>query len=164
MGPELLRQTHALLGAVFVAVGTGGTVHGLLNYRHKTGGRWPVFAVDAEGSALFRPPIHGAVRRLPGYGNGRPTQLLLEARPGVDYVVYVRDAEAASRCSWLAESQGLCVGPSSGAVLAATAKVLERRPELLPAGPIVAVMADHGESYREILLPFLTSVAATNPN
>jgi hypothetical protein len=53
-----------------------------------------VFAVDAEGSALFRPPMHGAIRRLSGYGNGRPTPLLLDVCADIDYVAYVRDAEA----------------------------------------------------------------------
>lgn len=162
LGPEIIRQTHGQLGALFVPVGTGGTLHGLLDYRRKTGGQWQVFAVDAEGSALFRPPIHGAVRRLSGYGNGRPTPLLLDVSDDIEYVAYVRDAEAIERCRWLAEHTGLSVGPSSGAVLAAIGKVMARRPDLLPTGPIVALLSDRGESYAEVLRPVLaTAVKAT---
>jgi cysteine synthase A len=149
---EIGQQTPRPFGSVFVPVGTGATLNGLLRHRRKTGATWRAFAVDAGGSGLFRPPPPGLRRRLSGYGNGHATGLIREVLEEIDHVVYVADQEALAMCRRLADRPGLLVGPSSGAVLAAIAKVAQNRPDLLPDAELsVAVLPDRGECYPEIL-------------
>jgi cysteine synthase A len=152
LAPEIERQAPGRLRNLFVPVGTGATLSGLLRHRRKSGRGWRAFAVDAEGSGLFRPPRHGTRRGLSGYGNGHPTGLLREAWEEIDHVVYVADREALLMCRWLMRRHGLCVGPSSGATLAAVAKVAARRRDLLPPGELsLAILPDRGDCYGELL-------------
>ena len=148
LGPEIVAQVGGPIGAVFVPVGTGGTLNGLIRHRANCGGSWSFFAVDAEGSALFRPPLHGASRTLSGYGNGRPTDLLKEVHDQIDHVIFVKDGEAISMCRRICDTEGLSIGPSAGAALAAFEKVASRRPDLVPNDqPAVAILPDRGEVY-----------------
>lgn len=148
LGPELTAQIGGEMGAVFLPIGTGGTLNGLIHHRANRGGSWSFFAVDAEGSGLFRPPLHGAIRTLSGYGNGRPTNLLEEVHDLIDHVVFVTDVEAISMCRRMHRTEGLCIGPSAGATLAAFEKTALRRPDLLPSDlPRVAILPDRGDVY-----------------
>ncbi len=147
LAPEIDAQLGNDAGSVFLPAGTGATLHGLLNYKRKYGRRWRVFAVDAEGSNLFRPP-QGAKRRLPGYGNAKPTGLIRELNDEPFHVVHVTDHEAIAMCHRLWQKGRLFVGPSSGATMAAIEKVLVRRPDLIPDyGYPVAILPDGGEHY-----------------
>jgi cysteine synthase len=150
LAPELARQVDLDGAALFAPVGTGAMLNGLISYRRAMSGAWPAFAVDANGSGLFRPPIHGARRLLSGYGNGRPTGLLAEVRAEIEYAAYVTDAEAVNACWRLRRREGLTVGPSSGAVLAAIENVVTRRPDLLPERCLpIAILPDWGDAYAD---------------
>lgn len=144
---EVVIQAGDTVGAVFVPVGTGATLSGLLRYRARNGMHWPVFAVDADGSNLFR-CAQGVKRRLSGYGNAGPTKIVSELAGEPYYVVHVSDSRAVDMCHRAWQRDRLSVGPSSGATLSAVARVLERRPDLLPhTGPIVAILPDGGQNY-----------------
>jgi cysteine synthase A len=151
LGPEMLLQTRGLLGAIFLPVNTGGTINGLIRHRRRLGGTWKIIAVDAEGSALFRPPIHGAVKSLSGYGNRRPTRLIGDVLHEIDFVTFVRDAEALAMCRRLSDTERLSVGPSSGAVLAAMHKVFTQRADMVSAhAAAIAILPDRGNDYPEV--------------
>src|SRR5262249_6870932 len=164
LAPEIERQAPRPFTSVFVPVGTGATLNGLLRYRRQQGATWRAFAVDAEGSGLFRRPC-GLRRALSGYGNGHATGLIREVLEDLDHVVYVADQEALAMCRQLVRRHGLLLGPSSGATLAAIAKVARRRPDLLPAADLsVALLPDRGESYPEVLkeTPIVRPTSAAN--
>ena len=147
LGPELLTQTDGRIAAVFVAVGTGATVNGLLRFRDRNGLNFPIFGVDAQGSALLRSPKTSERRLLSGYGNGRLTGIMADCRERLDFCVFVHDIEAVAFCSAM-RSGGLWLGASSGAVAAAAQKVLKYRSSLLARpGRIVLLMPDKGEYY-----------------
>lgn len=144
--PELVTQCRGEISAVFVPVGTGGLLCGFAQYRRRHRVRWRLFAVDALGSALFRPPC-GSKRHLSGYGNGQPTELVACGSTDIDAVLYASDTEALAMCHRL-RGEGIFVGPSSGAVAAACEKLIVHRPELLPdAGFPVLIFPDSGENY-----------------
>ncbi len=147
---DMYRQMHEDLAAVFVAVGTGGLANGLHQFRERFQLNFQIFAVDADGSCLARPPKHGGRRRLSGYGNGIAPPLMSEVRAHLDRWVFVQDEEAVEMCHRMRDQHGTWVGPSSGAVLAAFEKIATWRSHLLPkSGHVVAILSDGGEVYRD---------------
>lgn len=147
---QLYRQFHEQIDGVFVAVGTGGLANALFHFRKRYGLNFPIYAVDADGSCLARPPRHGARRRLSGYGNGIHPQLMSEVRDDLDHWINVDDEEAVAMCHHLRDHHSLLVGPSSGAVLAAFEKMSRLRRAALPkTGNLIAILPDGGEAYTD---------------
>ena len=128
---------------IFVAgVGTGGTVSGVGEYLKQQNPRVQVVAVEPAGSPVLsegRAGKHG----IQGIGAGFVPETL---NTGVyDEVIAIEDADAFAAGRELAAHDGLLVGISSGAAVAAAAQ-LARRPE--NAGKlIVALLPDTGERY-----------------
>ena len=149
LAQEIEEQTRGDVSAVFVVVGTGATLNGILQYKIQHAARWRVIAVDAAGSALFHVPPSGTKRRLPGYGNGLRTGLVKALPAGLDYVVHVTDWDVVMACHEMRRI-GLNVGPSSGAIVAAVDYVAQFRPELLGGyGRPLLIMPDGGEHYED---------------
>lgn len=144
--PQIVEQAGGDLGGIFLPVGTGGLVNGAVRYRKQCGADFPIFAVDAEGSALLRIPPPGVKRKLPGYGNGIQTKLIAEVADDI-VPVWVRDIDAVAGCYELL-AQGIRVGPSSGAAAAGFRQVLRDDPErLVTDKPIVILLPDSGTPY-----------------
>lgn len=139
-GPELLQQLSGDLDAVFVAVSTGGTLAGLARFLRRESPATQIIAVDAYGSvALGGSP---GPRLLTGIGASQASSFVSAGL--YDDLIFVRDAEAFANCRALASGTGLAVGGSSGATLAACARVLARDPDL---ERVVCLCADRGQSY-----------------
>jgi cysteine synthase len=146
---EIDEQTKGSMQALILPVGTGGMLNGILKYKNHSGARWPVIAVDAQGSALFHVPPPRIKRRLPGYGNGLRSGLVRQLPAGLDAVVHVSDNDVVSACHFLANN-GLSVGPSSGATVVALNYIAIHRPELLEGhGLPVAIFPDSGIAYSD---------------
>jgi N-(2-amino-2-carboxyethyl)-L-glutamate synthase len=139
-GPELLQQLRGDLDAVFVPVSTGGTLTGIGRFLRRESPGTRIVAVDAAGSVALGGST--ARRLLVGIGASRRSSFV--TRDLYDEQLAVGDAEAFAFCRTLAEARGVLVGGSSGAVLAACARVLARRPEL---ERVVCLCADRGDSY-----------------
>jgi cysteine synthase len=74
--------------------------------------------------------------------------LLQEVHDQINHVVFVTDAEALSMRDRMRDTEGLSIGPSAGATLAAFKKTVKRRPDLVPdALPSIAILPDRGEVY-----------------
>lgn len=147
LAEEIWRQTSGEVSSLFFPCGTGATIAGLANRLKKLKPTIRVFAVDAFGSNLFRPAK--GKRKLPGYGNSKATDLIKEAYKLIDYVIYVADPAAVEMCHSL-KREGIWVGPSSGAAVAAFCQVNSYSPHLLPNYGIPVVVApDGGENYTE---------------
>ena len=139
-GPELIQQLTGNLDAVFVAVSTGGTLAGLARFLRRESPCTRIIAVDANGSvALGGSP---GPRLLTGIGASQPSSFVTADL--YDELILVRDAEAFAFCRALASATGLSVGGSSGATLAACARVLARDHE---EKNVVCLSADRGQSY-----------------
>jgi 2,3-diaminopropionate biosynthesis protein SbnA len=139
-GPELLQQLAGDLDAVFVAVSTGGTLAGLARFLRRESHGTRIIAVDAHGSvALGGSP---GPRLLTGIGASRASSFV--SADLYDERVFVRDAEAFAFCRALARATGLAVGGSSGATLAACARMLAHEHGY---ERVVCLCADRGQSY-----------------
>jgi N-(2-amino-2-carboxyethyl)-L-glutamate synthase len=149
LAPEIDHQLGNSLRTVLVPVGTGALLNGIVRYKTHHGKSWRVIAVDASGSALFHIPLPGTKRRLPGYGNGMRCGLVRHMPPGLDAVVHVEDSEVMAACNLLRRN-GLCVGPSSGATVAALNYLVRFRPEFLSSNSYpLLIFPDSGDAYMD---------------
>ncbi|HEX2094420.1 MAG TPA: cysteine synthase family protein [Longimicrobiaceae bacterium] len=139
-GPEIYQQMHGKVDAVFVAVGTGGTLAGIGRFFQEVSHAIRVIGVDVPGSVVFGGPR--APRHLSGIGSARPSSFL--APGGYHSHMLVSEAEAIALCRLVAQHTRLTVGGSSGAALAACARYLRDHPH---SGDVVCICPDGGENY-----------------
>ena len=141
---EIVADFPAGLDALITGVGTGGHLTGCAQVLKA---RWPklqVFAVEPSAS----PVISGgapAPHPIQGIGAGFiPTNLHTALLDGVIQVDAEPAREMARRC---AREEGMLVGISSGATLAAIAQKL---PDLQPGATVLGFNYDTGERYLSI--------------
>jgi cysteine synthase A len=146
-GPEIWRDTDGTVGVVVAGVGTGGTISGTARFlKEKKSSVLAVAVEPAESQVLAGKPAgaHG----IQGIGAGFVPKTYDASV--VDEVLPVTTQEAIETKKRLSAELGLLVGISSGAAVAAAAKVAAR-PE--SAGKtIVAILPDTGERYLSVEL------------
>ena len=141
-GPEIYRQMHGEVDALFVAVSTGGTLAGIGRFFQEVSPATSIIGVDAHGSVIFGTPP--APRKLTGIGSSKSSSFI--TRDLYSSHMLVRDEEAFAFCRALSQATGIKVGGSSGAVLAACARYLLAHPEVRN---VVCVCADGGDNYAD---------------
>lgn len=153
-GPEIWDDTDGAIDILISGVGTGGTITGVSRYIKNTKGKAiqsvaveptasPVLTQARAGEAI-KPGPH----KIQGIGAGFvPAVLDLSL---VDAVEQVSNEDAVLYARRLAKEEGIISGISSGAAVAAAAR-LARQPE--NAGKtIVAILPDSGERYLSSIL------------
>lgn len=145
-GPEIWRDTDGLVDIFVAGVGTGGTVSGIGRYLKEQNPDIKVVAVEPAESPMISQGRKGP-HKIQGIGAGFvPENLDLSV---VDEVMTVRGDQAMTTCRELGATEGLLVGISSGAAVAAAAE-LARRPANR-GKRIVALAPDTGERYLSVL-------------
>lgn len=139
-GPEIYRQMHGRVDALFIAVSTGGTLAGVSRYFREVSPATRIIGVDAQGSVIFGTPP--GARLLTGIGSSRRSSFL--ASESYDEYMQAHDEEAFVFCRAISEQAGFHLGGSSGAVLAMCSRYLQLHPE---AEHVVCLCADHGANY-----------------
>ncbi|WP_288391702.1 cysteine synthase A [uncultured Acinetobacter sp.] len=148
-GPEIWEATQGQVDILVAGVGTGGTISGISHYFEKIQNK-PIYSVAVEPaeSPIISQTKRGeaitpAPHKIQGIGaNFIPKNLDLDI---VDEVITVESADAIEWARKCAAQEGILVGISCGAALAAAAKIAER-PE--NAGKtIVVILPDAGERY-----------------
>jgi cysteine synthase A len=141
---EILSDFPDGVDALVTGVGTGGHITGL---GHVLKARFPsiqVIAVEPERSAVLsggEPRPH----RIQGIGAGFVPGVLDQSV--LDRVMTVSEVEAFAYMRHAARREGALVGISSGASLAAVARLL---PELEPGSTVLTYCYDTGERYLSI--------------
>jgi cysteine synthase A len=141
---EVLRDFPEGLDVTITGVGTGGHITALGEILKQ---RWPdhrTFAVEPTKSPVISGGTH-TPHRLQGIGAGfLPGNLHREVLDGVIQVDEEAAFEMARRC---AREEGIFVGPSSGASLAAVAQKL---PELPAGSRVLTFCYDTGDRYLSV--------------
>ncbi|MFN9215877.1 MAG: cysteine synthase A [Gemmatimonadota bacterium] len=146
------RATAAEIAADFpggvdyliTGVGTGGHITGVSEVLKQTMPSLRTFAVEPAKSPVISGGTH-APHRLQGIGAGFvPANLHREA---LDGTIQVTEEEAFEMARACARREGIFVGPSSGASLAAVA---QRLPEMADGAVVVTFCYDIGDRYLSV--------------
>lgn len=139
---EILADTDGQVDALVAGIGTGGTITGVGEVLRKHNPDVTIAAVEPAASPLLSEGTAGP-HKIQGIGaNFVPTVLDTEI---YDEVFAIDDDEAMEKARQVAREEGILVGISSGAAVAAAEK-LGSRPEF--AGKrIVVIIPSFGERY-----------------
>jgi cysteine synthase A len=141
---EIAADFPSGVDALITGVGTGGHITGCAQVLKKMWPRLKVFAVEPSASPVIsggKPSPHP----IQGIGAGFiPANLHVDVLDGVIQVEAEAAREMARRS---AREEGLLVGISSGATLAAIAQKL---PEIAPGATVLGFNYDTGERYLSI--------------
>ena len=153
-GPEIWNDTDGEVDVIVSGVGTGGTITGISRYIKNTKGKKIIsVAVEPADSPVISQRLAGqeikpGPHKIQGIGAGFiPDTLDLSL---VDRVEQVSNEEAIDFALRLAKEEGILVGLSCGAAVAAAVR-LAKLPEF--AGKtIVVILPDSGERYLSSVL------------
>jgi cysteine synthase A len=141
---EILADFPEGIDVVITGVGTGGHITGVAHILKRKFPALLVYAVEPEASAVISGGAPGP-HPIQGIGAGFiPKNLDMAA---IDGAITVSAAEAKEYALRSARTEGLLVGLSSGATLAAIAKKL---PELKPGARVLGFNYDTGERYLSV--------------
>jgi cysteine synthase A len=148
-GPEIWNDTDGGVDVLVAGVGTGGTITGISRYIKNTKGKKIVtVAVEPKESPVISQKLAGydimpAPHRIQGIGAGFiPDTLDLSM---VDRVEQISSDEALDYAKRLAREEGLLVGISSGAAVAAAVRLAKE--DEFAGKTIVVVLPDGAERY-----------------
>lgn len=141
-GPEIFADTDGEVDIFVAGVGTGGTITGTGKFLKEKNKNIKIVAVEPEDSPILSKGI-GGKHGIQGIGAGFVPEVLDKAI--VEEVVTVKTEDAYKAARELGKCEGILVGISSGAAMAA-ATAIAKRPE--NAGKnIVVILPDTGERY-----------------
>jgi len=141
---EILDDFPQGLDYIITGVGTGGHITGVAEVLKKEFPKLKVFAVEPVDSPVISGGAPGP-HKIQGIGAGFiPDNLKTEL---LDGVITVSQEEAYKYAKRAAREEGLFIGISSGASLAAVAKKIQ---ELPPNSRILTFSYDHGERYLSV--------------
>jgi cysteine synthase A len=139
---EIWWDTDGLADAVVAGVGTGGTITGIADVIKRRKTSFKAIAVEPAGSPVLSGGQPGR-HVIQGIGAGFVPAVL--DRSLIDEVVQVTDQEALDWARRAAKEEGLLVGISSGAALAAAQTVAARKE--MEGKLIVVIIPSCGERY-----------------
>ena len=148
-GPEIWNDTDGAIDVLVAGVGTGGTISGVSRYIKNTKGKKIIsVAVEPKESPVISQhlagqPIQPAPHKIQGIGAGFiPETLDISV---IDRVEQVESAEAIEYAKRLAKEEGLLVGISCGAAVAAAVRLGQL--DEFAGKTIVVILPDGAERY-----------------
>ena len=146
-GPEIWDDTDGKIDGFICSVGTGGTLAGTGMFLKERNPKVTIGLADPGGSALYNFYAHGELKAegnsiTEGIGNGRITANLENAP--IDVAFHIPDSESIPLVFDMIDTEGLCLGGSSGVNLAGALRLAR---QLGPGCTIVTVLCDYGSRY-----------------
>lgn len=145
-GPEIYNDLEGKLDVFIAGVGTGGTITGVGRYLKEKNPNIHIIAVEPSASSLLSGGTAGP-HKIQGIGANFIPEIL--DRSVIDEVIPISNEVAEQTMLDVVKKEGLFVGMSSGAALAA-AQTLSRDPKYT-GKRIVVLLPDTGSRYLSIL-------------
>jgi len=139
---EIWRDTDGLVDALVAGVGTGGTITGVADIIKRRKATFQAIAVEPAASPVLSGGKPGS-HKIQGIGAGFIPKILDTSL--IDKVVQVQDEEAMDWARRAARQEGILAGISSGAALAAAARVAQRKE--MAGRLIVVILPSCSERY-----------------
>ena len=141
-GPEIYSATDGKVDIFVAGVGTGGTITGTGKYLKEQNSKIKVVAVEPAASPVLSKGVKGP-HGIQGIGAGFVPDIL---DTGIyDEIIPVKDEDAFAYGRIMGRKEGVLVGISSGAALAAAVELAKR--EENAGKQIVVLMPDTGDRY-----------------
>lgn len=141
-GPEIWNDTNGNVDIFVAGVGTGGTITGVGEFLKSKKADVKIVAVEPEASPLLSKGIAGS-HKIQGIGaNFVPSILNTNI---YDEIIPVSNEDAYAMGKAIGNTEGILVGISSGAALAAAIKVAQRKEN--EGKNIVVFFVDSGDRY-----------------
>lgn len=141
-GPEIYSATDGKVDIFVAGVGTGGTITGTGKYLKEQNSKIKVVAVEPATSPVLSKGVKGP-HGIQGIGAGFVPDIL---DTGIyDEIIPVKDEDAFTYGRIMGKKEGVLVGISSGAALAAAVELAKR--EENAGKQIVVLMPDTGDRY-----------------
>lgn len=141
-GPEIYSATDGKVDIFVAGVGTGGTITGTGKYLKEQNSKIKVVAVEPATSPVLSKGVKGP-HGIQGIGAGFVPDIL---DTGIyDEIIPVKDEDAFAYGRMMGRKEGVLVGISSGAALAAAVELAKR--EENAGKQIVVLMPDTGDRY-----------------
>jgi len=150
-GQEIWAQTGGKIDGFICSVGSGGTLGGVSLALKEKSKKITIGLADPGGAALYEYYTNGELKAegtsiTEGIGQGRITANLEDIK--VDKAYRINDDEALKVLFDLVETDGLCLGGSSGVNVAGAIRLAK---DLGPGHTIVTILCDYGNRYQSKL-------------
>lgn len=141
-GPEIWEDTDGKIDVFVASVGTGGTLTGTARYLKEKNPDIKVIAVEPKASPLLSEGKAGP-HKIQGIGANFVPEIL--DTKIYDEVVAISDEKAYETANAIAKLEGILVGISSGAAVAAVAEISSM--DEYKGKNIVVILPDSGDRY-----------------
>lgn len=141
-GPEIWEDTDGEVDIFVAGVGTGGTITGVGTYLKSKNPEIKVVAVEPDSSPVLSGGNPGS-HKIQGIGAGFVPKVL--NTNVYDEIIRVKNEDAFVTGKNVAVKEGILVGISSGAALAAAVELAKRKEN--KGKTIVALLPDSGDRY-----------------
>ena len=139
-GPEIWQDMDGKIDIFIASIGTGGTLSGVGKFLKSKNPEIKIIGVEPYSSPLLTKNVAGP-HKIQGIGaNFIPKTL---DKTIYDEIVDIKDEDAIKMGNFIAKNEGLLVGISSGAVLAASIEIAKKYENK----NIVILLPDTGERY-----------------
>ena len=141
-GPEIWKDTDGKIDIFAAGVGTGGTITGVGKFLKEKNPKIHIAAIEPASSPVLSKGIGGS-HKIQGIGAGFvPNVLDVKI---IDEIIPVSDSDAYNYAREAAKTEGIFIGISSGAALAAATYLATKKEN--EGKNIAVLLPDSGERY-----------------